>query len=100
MRATGDLRGPWLQLLLLTLRTGKLRLLEDSVRPLSPDELPRVIPSPGVMPANPEVLKEPAHPHPGMSRKSDGYCSLALTLCRVHVKLPAVLGNSMRQVLL
>ena len=39
-------------------------------------------------------------PDPGMSRKNDGYCSLALTLCQARVKLPAVLGNSMRQALL
>ena len=57
VRASGDLRGPWLQLLPLTLQIGELRLLEDSDRPLSPDELPGVIPSPGVMPANPRCSK-------------------------------------------
>lgn len=57
VRATGDLRGPWLQLLPFTLQIGELRLLEDSDRPLSPDELPRVIPGPGVMPASPRCSK-------------------------------------------
>lgn len=72
--------------------------MEGSGSPVSHSKVPgSPVPRPGVIPANPLVLKEPGS---NKRVKNDGYHSFVLTPGQPHVKIHAILSNSLRQILL
>lgn len=79
----------------LTSQGGEPRLMEGSGGPLSQQGAKSPVLRPGVIPANPRVLKEPGS---NKRVKNDGYQSFGLTPGQAHVKIWAILSNSMRQV--